>query len=137
MSQETCVFCKIVAGELRSYKIYEDKDVMSFMDINPLEDGHVLVIPKQHYEFITEIPDELLSRVITIVKKIAMAHYKILGASGVNVTQANGVSAGQVIPHIHFHVIPRYADHERNWTPKKEKDTKLSEIASRLSKYFA
>ena len=112
---ETCIFCNIVAGDLPCTKVYEDSESIAIMDISPIIKGHTLVIPKDHYDLITETPDAVLQHLVTIVRKIAAAQTKGLRAPGVNVTQANGVSAGQVVPHIHFHVIPRFDDDGHSW----------------------
>lgn len=114
MSQD-CIFCKIIAGELPATKIYEDEDTLAFMDIGPVVKGHALVIPKEHYDPITGTPPEVLQKLITIVQKVAKAQYKGLNADGVNVSQANGAIAGQEVPHIHFHVIPRFKDDDHSW----------------------
>ncbi|MFC1497111.1 HIT family protein [Verrucomicrobiota bacterium] len=116
-----CIFCKISAGELPSAKVYEDEDTLAFMDIGPVVKGHTLVIPKKHYDPITGTPPETLQKLIMVVQKIAQAQYDGLGANGINVTQANGKVAGQVVPHIHFHVIPRFEKdgHKWNWTPRE------------------
>ena len=114
---QNCIFCKIVAGELPCTKLYEDEDTLAFMDIGPVVKGHALVIPKEHYDPITGTPPKVLQKIITVVQKIAKAQYKGLCADGINVTQANGELAGQVVPHIHFHVIPRFKDdnYSFNW----------------------
>ena len=114
-----CIFCKIVAGELPSTRVYEDADTLAFMDIGPVVKGHTLVIPKQHHDPLMATPPEVLKKLIVVVQKIAKAQVKGLGAIGINVTQANGRVAGQVVEHIHFHVIPRFADdmRARNWIP--------------------
>ena len=116
-----CIFCKIVAGEIPSAKVYEDANALAFMDIGPVVKGHALVIPKQHYDPITHTPPEVLQALILVVQKIAQAQFEGLQADGINVTQANGKVAGQVVPHIHFHVIPRFANdkHSWNWSPKQ------------------
>ena len=114
MSQD-CIFCKIIAGELPATKIYEDEDTLAFMDIRPVVKGHTLVIPKEHYDPITGTPPEVLQKLITIVQKVAEAQYAGLNADGVNVSQANGAVAGQEVPHIHFHVIPRFNDDNHSW----------------------
>jgi len=120
-----CIFCKIVAGELPATKLYEDEDTLSFMDIGPVIKGHALVIPKKHYDPITGTPPEVLQKLITVVQKIAKAQYEGLGADGVNVTQANGAVAGQVVPHIHFHVIPRFEGDKHSWNwPARKYDSK-------------
>jgi histidine triad (HIT) family protein len=116
-----CVFCKIIAGALPCVKVYEDDDVLAFMDIGPVAKGHTLVVPKQHVDPITHTPPATLQKLIVVVQKIAQAQIKAFKADGINVAQANGRPAGQMVPHIHFHVIPRSTADEahRNWTPVK------------------
>ena len=126
----SCIFCRIVAGEIPSIRVYEDADVLAFMDIGPLVKGHTLVIPKTHHNLISETPDEVLAKVIAVVRRIAQAQKDGLGADGVNIHQANGAAAGQVVPHLHFHVVPRFDHdgHHWNWTPHPYAD--LSEAAA-------
>jgi histidine triad (HIT) family protein len=116
-----CIFCKIVAGEIPSTRVYEDAEVLAFMDIGPIIKGHTLVIPKQHMDRITEAPIGVLSRVMAVVQKVAQAQLNGLKADGVNVLQANGVAAGQQVPHLHVHVVPRFKTdgHHWNWAAKK------------------
>ena len=116
-----CIFCRIVDGALPATKVYEDADTLAFMDIGPIVKGHTLVIPRQHYDPITQTPEPVLAKLLAVVKKIAQAQMNGLRAEGVNVIQSNGAAAGQVVPHLHFHVIPRYrADgHHWNWAAKK------------------
>jgi len=125
-----CIFCKLVAGEIPSIKIFENDHVLAFMDIAPLVKGHALVIPKAHHNPLSETPDEVLAQVIAVVRLIAQAQQEGLGADGVNIHQANGAVAGQVVPHLHFHVIPRFKQdgHHWNWTPHPYAD--LSEAAA-------
>ena len=106
-----CLFCKFAKGEIEVAKIYEDKNVFVFLDINPCGElnGHTLVIPKKHYETILDCPEETLKETIAVVKKIAVAVQKVSGAEGINLVQNNGKAAGQFVPHIHFHIIPRKA----------------------------
>ncbi len=115
-----CIFCGIVAGRIPCTKVCDDGEVLAFMDIGPVVKGHVLVIPKDHYESIADIPEALLAKVIAVAKRVAAAQLKGLGADGVNIHQSTGAVAGQVVPHIHFHVIPRFADdgHSWNWSAK-------------------
>ncbi len=103
-----CIFCKIVSGEIPSVKVYEDEKVMAFMDINPLNDGHTLVIPKRHFETLLEIDPEDLSATIKAAQKIAKAIQKALNPDGITVIQLNKKAAGQMIPHLHLHLIPRW-----------------------------
>ena len=114
-----CLFCKIAAGEIPSIRIYENDHVLAFMDIGPIVKGHALVIPKDHHNPLADTPDEVLARVIAVVRRVARAQQEGLGADGVNIHQANGAAAGQVVPHVHFHVIPRFKHdgHHWNWTP--------------------
>ena len=130
-----CLFCKIVKGEIPCTKVYEDTDVLAFMDISPVVKGHTLVIPRAHFNPIMDTPPEALQKVIVIVQKIAQAQVKGLQADGINVTQANGGVAGQVIPHIHFHVIPRFATDgfHGNWLPRKyDTPTEMQHYADRI-----
>lgn len=128
-----CVFCRIVAGELPAEKVYEDADVVAFMDINPVAKGHTLVVPKAHSDPITETPDAVLAKVIAVVRKVARAEFQALRAEGVSVAQANGRAAGQEVPHLHFHVIPRFEATGRQWTPGKyDGPDEIRQYAARL-----
>ena len=130
-----CLFCKIVAGEIPSTKVYEDDHVLAFMDIGPLVRGHTLVIPKAHHNPLADTPDDVLARVIAVVRRIARAQIEGLGADGVNIHQANGAAAGQVVPHLHFHVVPRFAGdgHHWNWSPRPYADpSEASALADRI-----
>jgi histidine triad (HIT) family protein len=102
-----CIFCKILEGEIPSFKIYEDESTFAFMDINPLHDGHALIIPKDHHPNIFEVPTEKLAPVISTTQRIAKAVQKALAPDGINIVQANGHGAAQSVFHIHFHVMPR------------------------------
>lgn len=130
-----CIFCMIAAGELPATTIYEDADVLAFMDIGPIVKGHALVIPRAHHATIHDTPDAVLSKVIAVVRRVARAQAEGLQADGVNVTQANGKVAGQVVNHIHFHVIPRFTDdhHSWNWTPRTYEDPEeMGALAARI-----
>jgi histidine triad (HIT) family protein len=102
-----CVFCKIVAGDLPSSQLYEDDLVLSFLDIAPLAPGHSLVIPKNHYELYPEVPADEAAALAAAMLKIAPAVVASQGAEGFNLLLCNGAPAGQVVPHVHFHIIPR------------------------------
>ena len=107
MNMEECVFCRIVAGEIPSYKIFESRHAMAFLDVMPAAEGHSLVIPKKHFETLTDAPETELKEVIAAVQKIARAIMKATNSEGFNVLQSNNRAAGQVVQHLHFHVIPR------------------------------
>ncbi len=103
-----CVFCAIAAGEIPSFKVYEDDLVLAYLDINPMSEGHTLVIPKAHAEGLLDTDDATLAQLMARVKKVA-AHLKTaLPCEGFNIVQNNGAVAGQSVKHIHFHIIPRY-----------------------------
>lgn len=104
-----CIFCKIVAGEIPSVKIYEDDRVLAFMDINPLNDGHILIIPKAHAATIHEITETDFLAVMSATHKLAAAVQKTLAPEGINILQLNGEAANQVVPHLHVHIVPRWS----------------------------
>lgn len=113
MKDPNCLFCKIIDGVLPSVKVYESANVLAFLDVNPVEKGHVLVVPKRHWPTIADLPvsdscdircAEELMYIMRVVAKAVSSSF----ADGVNVLQANGRCAGQTVPHLHFHVIPRY-----------------------------
>ena len=107
MSADDCVFCKIVAGEIPATKIYEDESVLVFLDIGPISDGHTLVIPKQHFEKLHDCPAELLGQVCLCLGKIAGVVTAAMESDGYNLLCNNGRAAGQLVEHLHFHIIPR------------------------------
>jgi len=102
-----CLFCKIVAGEIPSSKVFENENVLAFLDIVPVNYGHTLVIPKKHYQNMEEIPEAELLEVIKVVKKIGASIKNGLGVAGYNIGVNNDPIAGQIVPHLHFHVMPR------------------------------
>jgi histidine triad (HIT) family protein len=135
-----CIFCEIVKGNIPCTKVYEDSEVLAFMDIGPVVKGHTLVIPKTHHNPITETPVPILQKLIAVVQQVARAQITGLGADGVNVSQANGKAAGQIVPHLHFHVIPRFSTdgHHWNWTPREYTDSgEMSAFADRIRQSFA
>lgn len=105
---EECIFCKIVQKQAPSSIIYEDDLVMAFLDIKPASEGHTLVISKEHYEGIFDIPSELLGKVHQVAKTVATAAKQALNADGINIMQQNGRAANQEIFHLHVHIIPRH-----------------------------
>ncbi len=103
-----CPFCKIVGGQAPASVVYEDSSILVFMDLNPASVGHTLIIPKEHWENICEIPEETLTKMTPIIKRISLAVKKTIGAEGISILQLNGKAAGQVVMHFHIHVIPRF-----------------------------
>jgi len=130
-----CIFCKIVAKEIPSTIIYEDEHVLAFMDIGPIIKGHALVVSKAHYDPVTETPDDVLAKLHQAAKRIARAQVNGLGADGVNIMQNNGKAAGQEVPHIHVHVIPRFNGdgHHWNWNAGKYQDfDEMADLAGKM-----
>lgn len=107
---ESCIFCKIVQRQAPASIIYEDKTVMAFLDIRPLNIGHTLVIPKTHYVDIFDTPKALLSQIHIVAKQISFAVKDATSADGISIIQQNGKAAGQDIFHLHVHVVPRFED---------------------------
>ena len=105
-----CLFCKIIIGELPSHPVYEDEHTFVFLDIYPKTRGHMLVIPKVHAETLQTLSATDAGHVMTTAQKMVNSAYDRLGATGVNLMQSNGSDAQQEVPHVHMHVIPRYAD---------------------------
>jgi histidine triad (HIT) family protein len=103
-----CVFCKIRDGHIPSPRVYEDEHTIAFMDINPLNDGHTLVIPRAHSATIFEADEADLRAAIATAKRVAKAIRAALRPDGLNLVQANGAAAFQSVPHFHFHLIPRF-----------------------------
>jgi histidine triad (HIT) family protein len=108
MAHEDCIFCKVLAGEIPSERVYEDEHVVGVMDINPWTRGHAVVIPRRHAANLFEISDEDLGHVVVGAKRLATKMRDTLGCDGVNLLQSNGSAAWQTIFHLHMHVIPRY-----------------------------
>ncbi len=104
-----CVFCRIARGEAWAAKVYEDDEHIAFMDIRPMSIGHTLVAPKKHYAYIFEMPDDEVGRLYSVASKVAKAVKRSINPQGLNLLQNNGSAAGQVIFHVHVHVIPRHS----------------------------
>ncbi len=107
MNDENCIFCKIIKKEIPSKIIFEDDKTLAFLDINPISEGHAIVIPKDHYETLEVLPDNELNCLFQTVKKVAKLIYEKLNPDGYNIIQNNYKAAGQVIDHFHVHIIPR------------------------------
>jgi histidine triad (HIT) family protein len=110
-----CVFCKIIAGELPGTCLYEDELVYAFLDIAPINPGHSLIIPKEHHTGLTTVPEDVLARMMQIAPLLAKALIRELDADGFNLHLAHGACAGQVVSHVHLHVIPRHPTDGHSW----------------------
>lgn len=135
MKSETCIFCKIAAGEIPSATIYEDADFRVILDIEPAAKGHALILPKEHYANLYELSDELASKALVVAKKVVTAMTEVLGCDGYNVLQNNGEVAGQTVFHFHMHLIPRYKDDsvKIKWQPGTLSEELKAEIVSKMS----
>lgn len=111
----SCVFCKIVAGQIPSTRVLETEDAVAFLDINPVNAGHVLVVPREHHADIFELSEETAAKVAALLPKLARAIQKATGADGLNIIVNNGRAAGQTVFHGHWHLIPRFFDDAVNW----------------------
>ncbi len=129
------LFCKIVNGEIPCTKVYENEKVLSFMDISPMSDGHVLVIPKKHGSTILELPETDFLAVMSATKKVAQAVKKALNPDGINILQLNGEAANQVVPHLHVHIVPRWSGDGltiSKWTPVQGDMEQISQFGEKI-----
>jgi histidine triad (HIT) family protein len=130
-----CVFCEIINGNSPSEKVYENKDVLAFLDINPMNYGHTLVVPKEHYSDLSVIPKETLSEIISAVQGVSSAIKDGLNADGYNLVVNNGEAAGQSVFHFHFHIIPRFhTDTKMKFNLKKYPGSSIKEYAEKIKK---
>ena len=138
ISNGNCIFCKIVKGDIPCAKIFEDDKVLAFLDIAPANKGHALIVTKNHYETLTEIPDEDLRDMMLKAKKIAQALSAALGNDGFNILMNNKKVAGQLVPHAHIHVIPRFKGDgiKLNWRPKRYNDKEIDEVREKIRKFL-
>jgi len=126
-----CVFCKIVENQIPAFKIFESEDILAFLDINPLSQGHSLIIPKNHFEDVFDIPQDILKEIIQAAQKISKIMQKELGAEGVNLFNASRKEAEQSVFHFHLHIIPRYKEDGlkiNEWWQLKAKKADLQEL---------
>ncbi len=132
--EKDCLFCKIIRGEIPSAKVYEDEHSFAFLDINPVNPGHALLVPRKHFADLHETSDETLKELAPTIKKLATAVKKAVSADGVNIGMNNGSAAGQLIFHAHFHVIPRFAeDGHKHWRGKRQyKDGEMAQVAEKI-----
>lgn len=130
MKDDNCIFCKIANGEIPSKTLYEDEKFRVILDIGPAAKGHALIIPKNHYANLYELPDEVASNVMLLAKKMASQMTDRLSCDGFNLVQNNGEVAGQTVFHFHMHLIPRYKDDGQKigWKPGKPSQEELEEI---------
>ena len=134
-----CIFCKIISGAIPSVKIYEDDLVLAFLDISPINFGHTLVIPREHHESSSTIPEATAGRMFHIGSRIGVALKRKLDYDAFNLHLADGSAAGQVVMHAHLHVVPRGVsdNFHWNWRQLAYPDGKMREIADEISARLA
>lgn len=112
---EACIWCKLVKGEIPCLKLYEDEDSLAFLDINPSSPGHTIVIPKKHFQVLTEMPVEGSAKLFAVVSVLSKFVQSAMSADGLTIGANVGKVAGQEVPHVHIHIIPRYKDDKGGW----------------------
>lgn len=128
-----CLFCKIVSGNIPAEKVYEDAGTLAFLDIHPVNPGHALVVPKAHSQNMLSAKVEDMCAVISAILLIAPKILKAVGAVDFNLGQNNGGSAGQVVPHTHFHIIPRFGnDGHKHWRGKDTTKEELADVGNKI-----
>ncbi len=130
-----CIFCKIIKGDIPCVKIYEDDLVLAFLDINPINPGHTLVIPKEHHTSVATIPEQTAGRMFLVASRLGVAARRALNVDGFNLHLADGTCAGQVVMHAHLHLVPRKTDDSFHWNWRQLKyasDSERADMAERL-----
>jgi len=134
---DDCVFCKIVNGQIPSAKIYENEKVLAFLDIAPVNKGHVLIIPKEHYEKLEDMPDNIIKEVFVAAKKISMAIKKGVDCNAINFGMNNGKEAGQLVMHAHIHVMPRFkGDGLKLWPQGKYEELEMENFREKIKRFL-
>lgn len=138
MKKDDCIFCKLANGDIPTNTLYEDDCVRVIFDAEPAAEGHVLILPKEHFDNIYELDDDTAGHVFKVAKKIATAMNKTLDMDGLNVVQNNGEAAGQTVFHFHMHIIPRHNDDTVNvsWEKHKVSSERIKDITDEVRKYL-
>lgn len=133
-----CVFCKIVKWETPSQRVYEDDEYLAFLDINPINFGHTLIIPRDHYVNVLDVPEDILAGTIKVAKKVAPGVVSAMNADGFNIGINNGRAAGQLVDHVHIHVIPRFAgDNLKSWPSRfRYAEGEMGATAKKIKEYI-
>ena len=136
MRDDNCIFCKIANGDIPSKTLYEDEQFRVILDLGPATKGHALILPKNHYANIYELPEDVAGDVMKLAKKMATTMTDKLGADGLNLVQNNGEIAGQTVFHYHLHLIPRYKEDGQKigWNPQSPTQEDLEAIKDQITK---
>lgn len=130
-----CIFCQIAAGDVPSVQVARSDHAVAFMDIGPIADGHTLVIPRKHYATVTEMPADEVAALFELVGRVAPAVQQVAGAEGLNLLQNNGRCAGQLVGHVHVHLIPRHPGDglQRPWPAKDADREELKQLGQAIA----
>jgi len=131
---DDCIFCKIISGDIPSAKIFEDDEFIAFLDISPANKGHTLIVPKQHYDTYIEASEIIVCKMAKLAQKIAKAIVTSTNCTGYNIQINNNKDAGQEVPHLHMHIIPRFKvdDFKLAWTHKIYSDGEMNKFADEI-----
>ncbi len=131
---DNCIFCKLANHVFDTNMIYEDDDFSVILDANPATKGHCLILPKEHYENVFTLPEELTAKAFVLAKKLSASLKEKLSCDGLNIVQNNGETAGQTVFHFHIHLIPRYNDDGQKigWKPGKPSDEELAALKEEI-----
>ena len=136
-TEQGCIFCKIIRGEIPCSKIFEDKEFLAFLDIRPINKGHTLIIPKVHCKNLLDFPKSEETDLIEFAKKVATAIVKATNADGFNLGMNNGKAAGQVVHHAHLHIIPRFDnDGLKSWPHKEYSEDEMQEVQKKIVSFL-
>lgn len=139
MKKDDCIFCKIANGEIPANALYEDDLVKVIFDLSPASEGHVLILPKSHYDDVYSLDDDTAAHIFKVAVKIANAMKKSLNIDGLNIVQNNGEAAGQTVFHFHMHIIPRYTDDTVNikWVLGKISEDEIEKLKNKIGAAIA
>lgn len=138
MKKDDCIFCKLANGDIPTNSIYEDEVVKVIFDASPAAPGHILILPKNHYDDIYSMDDETAAHVFKVAVKLSKAYRRALDFDGLNIVQNNGEAAGQTVFHFHMHIIPRYKNDTVNvtWKQNEADASVIEDIKSKVSEYL-
>ena len=134
MMDNNCIFCKIAAGDIPSTTLYDDDEFRVILDLGPASVGHALILPKDHFKDVCELPAEWAAKVLPLAARIGSAMKEALGCAGFNLVQNNGTEAGQTVFHFHLHIIPRYEGGPDmvNWVPGSTTPEEMADVAAKI-----
>ena len=137
LKKQQCVFCLISEGKIESFDVYEDSLVKAVLEIKPANKGHVILFPKEHFQIMSMMPDELISHILGIANMLSKAVFEGVKAQGTNIYIANGQAAGQFVQHFAVNIIPRFKDDSvgLKWSHTKYGDREIDEVADKLRKF--